>query len=173
MPEMNEAVWPDIPLEEWSETCATLHMWLQIVGKVRLVQSPWVNHSWTRRWRLLKSSRSAPVHAGPRLRTVAEPGKLGSSVHASFAAFRGPGECLAASAPVPVRLWVSLAQLPFTGDSTALAAAAGGAGLGSNHVTSFMDSGRIVIVWNNVLKRPLLIEVFEHLARMSSASIRN
>jgi hypothetical protein len=46
MPEKNEAVWPDIPLEEWSETCATLHMWLQIVGKVRLVQSPWVNHSW-------------------------------------------------------------------------------------------------------------------------------
>jgi CubicO group peptidase (beta-lactamase class C family) len=67
----------------------------------------------------------------------------------------------------------SLAQLPFTGDSTALAAAAGGAGLGSNHVTRFMDSGRIVIVWNNVFKRPLLIEVFEHLARMSSGSMKN
>lgn len=39
-------VWPRLPLEAWSETCATLHMWTQIVGKVRLVQSPWVNHSW-------------------------------------------------------------------------------------------------------------------------------
>ena len=39
-------VWPELPLEAWSETCATLHRWMQIVGKVRLVQSPWVNHSW-------------------------------------------------------------------------------------------------------------------------------
>jgi len=38
--------WPALPLEAWSETCATLHMWMQIVGKVRLVQSPWTNHSW-------------------------------------------------------------------------------------------------------------------------------
>src|SRR5215467_16141356 len=38
--------WPSLPLEAWSDTCATLHMWTQIVGKVRLVQSPWTNHSW-------------------------------------------------------------------------------------------------------------------------------
>jgi Family of unknown function (DUF5996) len=38
--------WPSLPLEAWSETYATLHRWLQIVGKVRLVQSPWINHSW-------------------------------------------------------------------------------------------------------------------------------
>jgi len=41
-----DALWPELPLEEWSATYATLHMWTQIVGKVRLVQSPWVNHSW-------------------------------------------------------------------------------------------------------------------------------
>jgi hypothetical protein len=35
-----------LPLEAWADTHATLHMWLQIVGKVRLVQSPWLNHSW-------------------------------------------------------------------------------------------------------------------------------
>jgi hypothetical protein len=40
------ATWPSLPLEAWSDTCATLHMWLQIVGKIRLVQSPWTNHSW-------------------------------------------------------------------------------------------------------------------------------
>lgn len=38
--------WPSLPLEEWKETRATLHMWLQIVGKIRLGQTPWVNHSW-------------------------------------------------------------------------------------------------------------------------------
>ena len=38
--------WPDLPLEAWTETYATLHLWTQIVGKVRLAQSPWVNHSW-------------------------------------------------------------------------------------------------------------------------------
>src|SRR5262245_6717335 len=38
--------WPDLPLEAWSETYATLHLFTQIVGKVRLAQSPWVNHSW-------------------------------------------------------------------------------------------------------------------------------
>ena len=39
-------IWPSLPLEAWSDTCATLHMWTQIVGKVRLTQSPWINHSW-------------------------------------------------------------------------------------------------------------------------------
>jgi Family of unknown function (DUF5996) len=38
--------WPDLPLEAWSETHATLHLWTQIVGKVRLTQNPWMNHSW-------------------------------------------------------------------------------------------------------------------------------
>ena len=38
--------WPALPLEAWSETCATLHMWTQIVGKIRLAQSPWTCHSW-------------------------------------------------------------------------------------------------------------------------------
>jgi hypothetical protein len=36
-----------LPLEAWSETCATLHLWTQIVGKIRLTQSPWVNHGWS------------------------------------------------------------------------------------------------------------------------------
>ena len=38
--------WPELPLEAWSETYATLHMWTQIVGKIRLKESPWVNHGW-------------------------------------------------------------------------------------------------------------------------------
>ena len=40
------AAWPELPLEAWSDRHATLHMFLQIVGKVRLTQTPWINHSW-------------------------------------------------------------------------------------------------------------------------------
>ncbi len=38
--------WPALPLEEWEDTRATLHMWTQIVGKIRLEQTPLVNHWW-------------------------------------------------------------------------------------------------------------------------------
>lgn len=38
--------WPSLPLASWQETCETLHMWTQIVGKVRLELMPPVNHWW-------------------------------------------------------------------------------------------------------------------------------
>ena len=38
--------WPALPLDSWKDTCATLHMWTQIVGKVRLGLTPLVNHWW-------------------------------------------------------------------------------------------------------------------------------
>lgn len=38
--------WPALPLAEWEPTRATLHMWTQIVGKIRLAQTPLVNHWW-------------------------------------------------------------------------------------------------------------------------------
>jgi hypothetical protein len=38
--------WPGLPLQAWSDTYATLHLWTQIVGKIRLAQTPWTNHSW-------------------------------------------------------------------------------------------------------------------------------
>jgi hypothetical protein len=40
------AVWPALPLNEWKPTYATLHMWTQIVGKVRMALSPHTNHWW-------------------------------------------------------------------------------------------------------------------------------
>jgi hypothetical protein len=46
MPGLNDETWPALPLGEWADTYATLHRWTQIVGKVRLKQSPWINHSW-------------------------------------------------------------------------------------------------------------------------------
>src|SRR5215813_9634378 len=41
-----DVVWPNLPFIEWQETCETLHMWTQIVGKARLAQSPMINHWW-------------------------------------------------------------------------------------------------------------------------------
>lgn len=38
--------WPDIPYARWAPTGKSLHMWAQIVGKFRLAQTPWLNHSW-------------------------------------------------------------------------------------------------------------------------------
>ncbi len=42
----DDAMWPALPYDAWRDTAATLHLWLQIVGKIQLMQSPWVNHSW-------------------------------------------------------------------------------------------------------------------------------
>ena len=38
--------WPELPYSAWKDTCETLHLWTQIVGKIRLMQAPWLNHSW-------------------------------------------------------------------------------------------------------------------------------
>jgi len=38
--------WPELPYAAWKDTYATLHLWTQVVGKIRLVQTPWLNHSW-------------------------------------------------------------------------------------------------------------------------------
>ena len=38
--------WPELRLDAWQDTYATLHMWRQIIGKVRMVQTPYLNHSW-------------------------------------------------------------------------------------------------------------------------------
>ncbi len=45
MPIQNEH-WPKLPLDQWQDTYETLHLWSQIVGKIRLSQMPWINHSW-------------------------------------------------------------------------------------------------------------------------------
>jgi hypothetical protein len=40
------APWPELPVAAWRETYDTLHLWSQIVGKIRLARTPWLNHSW-------------------------------------------------------------------------------------------------------------------------------
>jgi hypothetical protein len=44
--EGDREAWPDLPYEVWRDTCASLQLWTQIVGKIRLSQTPWLNHSW-------------------------------------------------------------------------------------------------------------------------------
>src|SRR5690242_13112937 len=46
MSEQARTQWPELPLAGWRESYATLHRWTQIVGKIRLALSPWLNHSW-------------------------------------------------------------------------------------------------------------------------------
>jgi hypothetical protein len=41
-----QEIWPALPFAEWKTTAKTLHMWTQIVGKIRLGLTPWINHSW-------------------------------------------------------------------------------------------------------------------------------
>jgi len=42
----NDETWPALPYGAWRETCTTLHLWTQVVGKIRLAKTPWINHSW-------------------------------------------------------------------------------------------------------------------------------
>jgi hypothetical protein len=43
---MTEARWPELPFIGWAATAATLHLWTQVIGKIRLSRTPWLNHSW-------------------------------------------------------------------------------------------------------------------------------
>ena len=38
--------WPSLSFAEWKDTAITLHLWTQIIGKIRLTLTPWTNHSW-------------------------------------------------------------------------------------------------------------------------------
>jgi len=39
-------LWPDLNYQKWRDTAVSLHLWTQVVGKVRLALTPWINHSW-------------------------------------------------------------------------------------------------------------------------------
>jgi hypothetical protein len=44
--EQKDDLWPSIPFDEWKDTYDTLHMWLEILGKIRLELAPMINHWW-------------------------------------------------------------------------------------------------------------------------------
>src|SRR5690348_1710532 len=67
--------WPELPLEAWQDTLATLHRILQIVGKVRLALTPRVNHFWNAAFALTPRGYTT----GPMpMRAHASPGDRGS-----------------------------------------------------------------------------------------------
>ena len=45
-PQSDAARWPALPYAAWKDACETLHLWTQVIGKVRLALTPWLNHSW-------------------------------------------------------------------------------------------------------------------------------
>ncbi len=59
--------WPDLPLSAWADTCDTLQLWTQVVGKIRLAHAPLINHWW--QIALYLTSRgltTSPIPYGPR-----------------------------------------------------------------------------------------------------------
>src|SRR5262249_26329077 len=59
--------WPRLPIEEWHETCDTLHMWSQVVGKLTLRTTPLVNHYWNVAYQLnARGLATRPMMVGGR-----------------------------------------------------------------------------------------------------------
>ena len=46
MSKSSQTPWPQLPTAAWRDTYATLHLWSQVIGKIRLTKAPWLNHSW-------------------------------------------------------------------------------------------------------------------------------
>jgi hypothetical protein len=59
--------WPELPYAAWKDSCATLQLWTQIVGKTRLALTPWLNHSWHVTFEVTARGIATPlIHAGTR-----------------------------------------------------------------------------------------------------------
>jgi hypothetical protein len=66
-PVPHSAAWPVLPVATWGPTIATLHRWMQIVGKVRLERTPWINHSWhVPLYLTTRGLGTSPIPAGDR-----------------------------------------------------------------------------------------------------------
>ncbi len=63
----NVQPWPELPYAAWRDTCETLHLWTQIVGKIRLSRTPWLNHSWhVTLYVTARGLTTSPIPAGKR-----------------------------------------------------------------------------------------------------------
>ncbi len=47
IPDPRPNPWPPLPSQDWWDTVETLHLWTQVVGKIRMANAPWINHSWS------------------------------------------------------------------------------------------------------------------------------
>jgi hypothetical protein len=65
--ERDQQAWPELPYQAWQDTRATLHLWTQIIGKIRLSQTPWLNHAWhVTLYLTARGLTTCPVPAGER-----------------------------------------------------------------------------------------------------------
>ena len=65
---MTSDIWPALPFSEWKATCKTLHMWTQVIGKIRLALSPWTNHSWhVTLYLAARGLTTSPIYFGARV----------------------------------------------------------------------------------------------------------
>src|SRR5947209_6765559 len=68
---MKNDTWPALPLDAWRDTCATLHMWTQIVGKLCLALTPLTNHFWNSAFQVTARGLATPtLRAGSRALTI-------------------------------------------------------------------------------------------------------
>jgi hypothetical protein len=63
MPAVEQTAWPTLLYDDWKDTYATLHMWMQVVGKIALVQAPPINHSWAAAFHV--TARGVSTHLLP------------------------------------------------------------------------------------------------------------
>jgi hypothetical protein len=67
MSAVGPAPWPELPYERWKDACLTLQLWTQIVGKIRLVKTPWINHSWqVTLYLTARGLTTSPIHDAGR-----------------------------------------------------------------------------------------------------------
>lgn len=63
-----EKIWPDLPFQAWQDTCATLHRWTQIIGKIRMKMAPMANHWWNVTFYVTsRGLTTTPVPYGPHI----------------------------------------------------------------------------------------------------------
>jgi len=66
----SDDIWPELAYPQWRDTAATLQLWTQIIGKIRLMLTPWVNHGW--HVALYVTARGLSTRAIPAGREIVE-----------------------------------------------------------------------------------------------------
>jgi hypothetical protein len=136
-PNTSSEVWPALPQSEWSDTCATLQLWMQIVGKVRMALTPAINHTWNvTLYPTVRGLTTSPMPYGNRILQIdfdflehvlrvetSEGDRRNIPLRPmTVAAFYQQFMAALDSLDAPVRIWsmpVEIAQaIPFDQDST-------------------------------------------------------
>lgn len=132
-----EASWPVLPYSAWGDTCATLQLWMQIVGKVRLALMPKINHTWNvTLYPTVRGVTTSPMPYGAEMLQVdfdfierylrletSQGGRVSLPLEPmTMAAFYGKVMAALDELGTPVRIWhmpVEISEpIPFEKDTT-------------------------------------------------------